>query len=226
MKTKATRRTLALFALGAFALGGCELIAEFDRSKIDAGSLDGSFPDVSQPDVSQPDVNQPDAPADTGTDAGSDAADAAADVVDAGSDAADAAADVVDAGSDAGADASDAASDATADADATAAMLAISPTPQDFGTVGADASVSANIIFTVTNNGGSTSGTLTASITGGDSVDFALGTDTCTSTTLGPASSCTVAVHFAPLTTGTKSTTLQVTDGTTTANATLTGTAN
>ena len=35
----------------------------------------------------------------------------------------------------------------------------MNPTSQDFGSVGADASVSADFTFTVTNNGGSTSGT-------------------------------------------------------------------
>ena len=227
MKTKTTRRAVAVFALGAFALGGCELIAEFDRSKIDAGSLDGSFPDVSQLDVSQPDVNQPDAPADTGADVadtGADVADTGADVADTGTtDAADAAPDVVDAGVDA---ASDASGDAAADADASPAALAMNPTTQDFGSVGADASVSADITFTVTNNGGSTSGTMTTSITGTDMSDFGLGTDTCNTNTLGPTLTCTVNVHFAPQTTGSKTATLQVTDGTTTASATLTGTAN
>ena len=188
MRKRTTGRALAFVALGTFALGGCELIAEFDRSKIDGGGLDSSFPDAPTQDVQQ------DAPgADTGADAAPDAADAA-------SDAADAAADT---GSDAAVDAAGDASDAsTADADAGTAVLTIAPTTIDYGNVTSGNS-SVDVTFTVTNTGSATSGVPTALISGTDSSQFGLGTNTCTAA-LAPAATCTVLVHFSPTATGGK----------------------
>jgi hypothetical protein len=59
-----------LVLVAAASLSGCELVADFDRSKIDAGRRvgDGDQPDASQPepDASQPepDASQPDASSD------------------------------------------------------------------------------------------------------------------------------------------------------------------
>jgi hypothetical protein len=214
------RRTLGLLAVGAMTLGGCELVAEFDRSKIDGGSLDGSFPDVNVPDVNQPDSPADtgvDAPVDSGSDAGADAtSDAAADASDASTDAA----------SDAGADASDAAADAPDDADAGTAQLDMTPSSNDFLTIAVNSS-STDFTFTVTNNGSVTSGTMATSLTGTDMGEFGVGTDTCNANTLGATLTCTVDVHFSPTSTGAKSATIQVvaTPGGT-ASATLAGTGN
>ena len=194
MRKRTTGRVLAFLALGTFALAGCELIAEFDRSKIDGGGLDSSFPDAPTQDVQQ------DSPvADTGADTG---ADAPADAADAGSDAGDAALD-------AAADASDAAGDASADADAGVAALTPVPSSIDYGNATSGNS-SVDVTFTITNTGTATSGTPASSLTGTDSSQFAVGTDNCTSA-LAPAASCTVLVHFAPSSTGAKSASLHVT---------------
>ena len=105
-----TKRAIALVSvLGLFGLGmGCELLVDFDRSKIDAGVSDASFNtdtpvgDQGTPDVTQPDVAS-DSPADSGAETGADTgSDTAADTgSDTGGDA--------DAGGDAGSDAGDAA---------------------------------------------------------------------------------------------------------------------
>ena len=70
--------------------------------------------------------------------------------------------------------------------------LSISPTSHNFGTVFGD---SADQTFTVTNSGGSPSGTLASSLAGNDPGNFAIATDTCDATTLGASSICTVDVH-------------------------------
>jgi hypothetical protein len=68
------KRVLVLVAL-SMAVGGCELLVEFDRTKIDGGSLDGSFTDVPQNDVTTDTTNDVvnDVVNDVGTDAGQDA---------------------------------------------------------------------------------------------------------------------------------------------------------
>ena len=94
---------LALFVAISVAAAGCELIVDFDRTKIDAGGGDGSLPDVTTQDVTPPqdvvtdnvtsdvanDVQQPDA----GDAAADSAGDAADDVVDAAAADGDAASD-------------------------------------------------------------------------------------------------------------------------------------
>jgi hypothetical protein len=70
--------------------------------------------------------------------------------------------------------------------------LAISPTSHNFGTVLGDSS---DETFTVTNSGGSPSGTLTSSFAGTDPGNFVISTDTCNGTALGAGSTCTVEVH-------------------------------
>jgi hypothetical protein len=80
MNAQRIRKTLLLAAMTSMLLLGCELIVDFDRTKIpveDAGSVDAT-----------PTETGTDAPADTGngdgaTDSGTDAADAADDVADA-----------------------------------------------------------------------------------------------------------------------------------------------
>jgi len=92
-------RRLAWLVALAVAAAGCELIVDFDRTKIDAGGGDGSLPDVTTQDVTPPqdvvtsdvanDVQQPDA----GDAAADSAGDAADDVVDAAAADGDAASD-------------------------------------------------------------------------------------------------------------------------------------
>ncbi len=112
-----TTRVLTVLLLGV-AVGGCELVVDFDRSKIDAGGVDGSFVDAPTSDVANdnnvnPDSGGNDGGSDGATDAGGDAADAT--TPDSGSDAS-----VSDAGdgggvNDAGADADDGSADAASE---------------------------------------------------------------------------------------------------------------
>jgi hypothetical protein len=95
---KKTRAVIATLVVAA-ATAGCELIVDFDRTKIDAGATDATVSDVTNPPI--------DAPVDSPVDAGKDSpADAPADVK-------------VDTGTDAGTDASDAGDAADDAADAT-----------------------------------------------------------------------------------------------------------
>lgn len=97
MKTN-TKRIVLLSTLSlAMAAAGCQLIVDFDRTKIDAGAVDASF-DVAKPDNSVPDtgndVTQPDSGKDASDGAVSDASDAStSDASDAGADADDGSAD-------------------------------------------------------------------------------------------------------------------------------------
>ncbi len=99
MKTN-TKRIVLLSTLSlAMAAAGCQLIVDFDRTKIDAGAVDASF-DVAKPDNSVPDTGndvtpQPDSGKDASDGAVSDASDAST------SDASDAAADADDGSADA-----------------------------------------------------------------------------------------------------------------------------
>jgi len=102
------------------------------------------------------------------------------------------------------------------------AMLAITPSPEDFG-VACIGSASAAHTFTVTNNGTDISGAITSAIIGSDADSFGLVSSTCV--TLAPLASCQVTVTFESLTVGAKAASLQV--GATpggTASATLLGT--
>lgn len=187
------KRRFAWVALGALFLGGCELIVDFDRSKIDSGVLDGSFAD-SPGDVNQPDVK------DATT---NDVADTGADVTtEAGADASDGS--TADATADAGPDAADAA----AEAEAGTAQLVISPTQNPYGNVATGTSTS-DVTFTVTNNGTATSGVPAVGISGTDANQFAISTNNCTAA-LAPNGTCTILVKFSPTTTGAKSASLDV----------------
>jgi len=92
--TKKARLLLLVASLGVAFLAGCELIVDFDRTKIPAEAVDSSVPprdsstDTSAPDAGSdatadatPDAT-PDASPDTGSDASSDASTDAADAAD------------------------------------------------------------------------------------------------------------------------------------------------
>jgi hypothetical protein len=104
------------------------------------------------------------------------------------------------------------------------AKLTIAPTA---GAVTATVGDSAAIIFTISNSGGLASGALTGAIPA-TSTEFTAGASTCASgATAGGF--CTITVNFKPLTAGTKTATLTVTDATsatTSLSATITGVAN
>ena len=89
------------------------------------------------------------------------------------------------------------------------AVLTLSPTPQDFGTVVVGSS-SSDVVFTVTNSGGVASGVPAVSLGGADAGDLAITTSGCTAA-IAPGASCTVRVRFTPTTAGTKAATLGVT---------------
>jgi hypothetical protein len=76
--------------------------------------------------------------------------------------------------------------------------IVVSPTTSDFG-ASLPGVPSAPVTFTVTNNGGSATGTMTATITG--STEFTIGTDACSTKTLGASQTCAITVVFKPSTT-------------------------
>ena len=80
MKLRKVRNRLALVvASGVLALG-CELIVDFDRTKIPVEGVDGATSDSSVDasiDTSQPDSAANDSATEASTDSGADAADAA-----------------------------------------------------------------------------------------------------------------------------------------------------
>jgi hypothetical protein len=84
MKRKTIRRTLALVAAFSALALGCELIVDFDRTKIPIEGTDAT-----------PTVDGQ-GPVDTGVDTGADAAKEAGDAGDGGADAADTGADAPD----------------------------------------------------------------------------------------------------------------------------------
>jgi hypothetical protein len=88
--------------------------------------------------------------------------------------------------------------------------LSISPTTKDLGSV-VVGGTSMPATFTVTNNGGSTSGAVTLAFTGTDAADFALGMDTCSGKTLAAKATCTVDVTITPKTAGAKAGSLTAT---------------
>ncbi|MGM0557872.1 MAG: choice-of-anchor D domain-containing protein [Myxococcota bacterium] len=87
--------------------------------------------------------------------------------------------------------------------------LSLSPTPVDFGTVIVDQNSDATE-FTVENTGGSSSGELSVTLSGGSSTAFDITDDGCSNTSLDADGSCAISVEFAPASTGAKSTTLIV----------------
>ena len=92
-----------------------------------------------------------------------------------------------------------------------AASLTISPTSKDFGMVDA-VMTSPPQTFTVTNIGGSPSGTLTDNTTGPEASRFVIGPDSCEGAVLTAGGSCTLDVTFSPMSqAGPMSATLNVT---------------
>ena len=87
------------------------------------------------------------------------------------------------------------------------AVLSVSPLTRDFGSVTVDAS-SAAMAFTVTNTGGSDSGSISASLMGSGSSPFSIESNGCT--TLAANATCTVSVAFHPTAPGARTANLVV----------------
>jgi len=107
---------------------------------------------------------------------------------------------IVDGGPDDGGPDADIPDSAPADAvpiDGAPGALSIAPPTHDFGNVQVGM-MSATQIFTVTNTGGTASGTLATSITGGRIGDYEKTADTCMGMTLNPAATCAVTLRFRP----------------------------
>ncbi len=86
--------------------------------------------------------------------------------------------------------------------------IVVSATSQDFGSV-VEGQTSAGVSFTISNIGGSPSGTLSVATSGTNAADFTTSGD-CQGATLQPASDCTVTVTFAPQGPGSKTAELDV----------------
>ncbi len=99
------------------------------------------------------------------------------------------------------------------------AALAIAPPSFDFGDVAAGTATQTTL--TVTNTGAASSGALSTTSAGAS--DFSTLADGCSGVSLATGDSCTVTVELAPITTGTKSTTLTIASSATSTNATITG---
>ncbi len=80
MKLRKVRNRLLLVVVSGVLALGCELIVDFDRTKIPPDGTDGATPDSSidaSIDTSQPDTSTADTSTDAPTDSGVDAEDAA-----------------------------------------------------------------------------------------------------------------------------------------------------
>jgi hypothetical protein len=104
-----------------------------------------------------------------------------------------------------------------------AASIVLTPTSLTFAANTVNQSDPAQII-TVANLGGTTA-TLQTPIITGNTADFAITANTCTST-LAPSTACSIAITFTPTATGARSATLSITDAAGTQTATLSGTGN
>ncbi len=164
-------------------------------SPMDAGHVDAGLPDAGELDAGATDA---------GDDAGGfDAGELDAGGFDAGQNDAGPTTDAggVDAGEvDAGQP------DAGFDAGTPSAVLSLSGTDTDFGTVTLGSS-SSTVTFVLSNSGNATSSQVTTSV---GSTSFVL-VDGCSGTTVAAGATCSVTVHFQPLASGTASTTLTVT---------------
>ena len=90
-----------------------------------------------------------------------------------------------------------------------AGALAISPSVQAFpDTLVGNASAAST--FTVTNNGGTSTGPIATSLTGGSANQFVVTNDTCATQPLAASAACTVTVTFNPTSAGAKAATLVV----------------
>jgi hypothetical protein len=186
------------------AMPGCELLVDFDRSKIPS---EGGAEDVTVPDGPTGD-SAPETGTETSTDAPADAPSET----------------TTEAGKDAPSEAAhEGGMDGGPEAEASSAMMGISPSTGGPASAVEIGSPSATFAFTVTNSGTGTSGTPSVTISGTNMADFSQ-TNTCTAG-LAAAGTCTVTVTFTPSINGAESATLNVsaTPGGSAA-ATLTGT--
>lgn len=90
---------------------------------------------------------------------------------------------------------------------ATAAALAIAPPTQNFGSV-VQGTTSSTVSINVANIGGSTTGAITAAVSGTDAAAFAIVTNTCT--TLAASATCQLTLRFTPAKLGAAAATLTV----------------
>jgi hypothetical protein len=100
--------------------------------------------------------------------------------------------------------------------------LDIDPASYDFGSATVGSSGGSHT-FTITNNGGSTTGALSTARTGANATDFQIVGNTCQNATLAQGAFCTISVEFSPNNTGTRTASLTVNDpnsGTTSASLT------
>ncbi|MBL9016285.1 MAG: choice-of-anchor D domain-containing protein [Myxococcales bacterium] len=88
--------------------------------------------------------------------------------------------------------------------------LTITGSPFDFGNVVVGTTTTVNRVFTVTNSGGVTSGTLTVTPAGSNPAQFVKTADTCNGQTLAAGANCTFTVNFAPTSIGAKSASFDV----------------
>jgi hypothetical protein len=94
----------------------------------------------------------------------------------------------------------------------------------NFGTIDGVGGQTASQTFTLTNSGGSATGTLVVALTNTSGAAFSITRDSCTGLSLGPKKSCKVTVEYAPTTSGeSDSTTLTATGEHANASITLTG---
>ncbi len=91
----------------------------------------------------------------------------------------------------------------------TPAMLAMTPTTQEFGSVFMGAQ-SAEVRFDVSNGGGMAAGALTVALAGADAAHFTISSDTCVGIPLGGAATCAVTLRFIPSSVGAKTAMLTV----------------
>ncbi|MCC6997925.1 MAG: choice-of-anchor D domain-containing protein [Deltaproteobacteria bacterium] len=91
----------------------------------------------------------------------------------------------------------------------TQAMIAMTPTMQNFGSVVIGAQ-SSEVRFDVSNAGGMAAGTLTVALAGTDAAHFTISSDTCVGIPLGGAATCAVTLRFVPTTEGAKTAMLTV----------------
>ncbi len=102
-----------------------------------------------------------------------------------------------------------------------APRFTVSPTTLDFGTVAAGTS-SVIISLAFTNAGDAASAPVTLSLDGADATSFELAAVTCAGV-LAPGATCSAMARFSPSSTGTLSTSLELTDGAASVAAQLTG---
>jgi hypothetical protein len=96
--------------------------------------------------------------------------------------------------------------------------LSISPTPHTFATTVVDATSDAQD-FVVTNPGPAATGSLTATLSGGDATQFEITNNGCDSITLQANASCTISARFAPTSAGARATEIRVLTGSAQAGA-------